>query len=183
MYRVKLGGQCSTALLLCLVASCFERRSIDEHDEAGPGVSGIAGLGRGGTGNIAAGEGRSGEGGRRVNATAGDAGDDANLASNGGSASTEGGEGGHTLGNGGSEGSAERLCGGTESVTCLMHEYCAYTPGQDCGRSGIESVCQIRPAGCLGNVAPVCGCDGITHSNACQAARSGNGVMHEGACE
>jgi hypothetical protein len=46
-----------------------------------------------------------------------------------------------------------------------------------------EGVCQATPVVCPASVIPVCGCDGITYSNACVAAGAGVTVASEGECE
>ncbi len=66
---------------------------------------------------------------------------------------------------------------------CADDQYCAYTAGQDCGETGATVQCLPRPEACDAVYAPVCGCDGVTYSNACVAAAAGTGVYSEGECE
>jgi hypothetical protein len=55
-------------------------------------------------------------------------------------------------------------------------------PGGLCGAADAEANCLPRPAECIATDAPVCGCDGKTYANACEAAKAGAGVLSEGAC-
>lgn len=60
----------------------------------------------------------------------------------------------------------------------------------DCGRSEFCSAlscdgpgrCEARPMGCATVYLPVCGCDGRTYGNTCEAAASGARVRDRGAC-
>ena len=60
---------------------------------------------------------------------------------------------------------------------CDADHYCFST---DCGAT--IGVCIPRPASCSGTFVPVCGCDGITYTNACHAAMAGVNVAYNGAC-
>jgi hypothetical protein len=84
---------------------------------------------------------------------------------------------------GGSGGARERrTCGGLTGFSCDADEYCAYVPEQHCGEDG-SARCEPRPQACTAEFAPVCGCDGETHSNRCMAALVGIGIHNQGACE
>lgn len=63
---------------------------------------------------------------------------------------------------------------------CKKGAFCQTAPGV-CGE-GLGS-CETRPEACILIYDPVCGCDGVTYGNACQAASAGVNVASEGACE
>ncbi|MBG70201.1 MAG: hypothetical protein CMN06_08810 [Roseibacillus sp.] len=65
----------------------------------------------------------------------------------------------------------------TSNNDCPGSEYCLFTRG--CGGSGF---CQSRPEFCLAVWDPVCGCDGRTYGNACEAAAAGVSVLRSGVC-
>jgi hypothetical protein len=73
-------------------------------------------------------------------------------------------------------------CGGWAGNTCTDDEYCAYQPGDYCGAADASATCESRPDGCNTGYDPVCGCDGNTYGNACEAAAHGTGVLALGPC-
>jgi len=73
----------------------------------------------------------------------------------------------------------QQACGGAAG-TCGENEFCKRPQGE-CAADA-EGVCQSIPVVCQASVAPVCGCDGVTYSNACVADGAGVTVDHEGEC-
>ena len=61
---------------------------------------------------------------------------------------------------------------------CSSGSYCKKTEG-GCNSAG---VCTVRPEICLLFFGPVCGCNGVTYPNDCEAARAGLSVAYQGEC-
>lgn len=81
---------------------------------------------------------------------------------------------------------SEGECGGgvtecTSDGECGSDEYCAKTEGEVCV-SRTSGVCEQKPDGCDDVYEPVCGCDGETYGNACEAASAGVNVASDGEC-
>ncbi|MET0340055.1 MAG: Kazal-type serine protease inhibitor family protein [Polyangiales bacterium] len=77
---------------------------------------------------------------------------------------------------------AERRCGSRGLPACGKAEFCQFDAGT-CGELDRPGVCTPRPQACIEIFRPVCGCDGKTYGNSCQAAAAGVSVDQEGACE
>lgn len=81
--------------------------------------------------------------------------------------------------------SMPRLCGGPGD-SCDAGEYCRYEIEDMCGAADQQGVCTPIPQACPFIDTPeetVCGCDGVTYLDACDASTAGVSVAHLGACE
>ena len=60
-------------------------------------------------------------------------------------------------------------------------DYCRMPTGQ-CRVPDASGVCTPRPQVCTRIYQPVCGCDGRTYGNSCEAESAGTNPLHAGAC-
>jgi hypothetical protein len=66
----------------------------------------------------------------------------------------------------------------TSNDQCRTAEFCQFPEGA-CQPDG---ECLARPEVCPELFAPVCGCDGQTYGNACEASMAGVSIDHDGEC-
>lgn len=79
-------------------------------------------------------------------------------------------------------GECVRVCGGLgPAPPCEPNEFCQFPVGA-CGDVTTQGVCVAIPNACPEIFDPVCGCDGMTYSNACEAVRAQVSIAHPGEC-
>ncbi len=72
-------------------------------------------------------------------------------------------------------------CGGKMGEPCAADAYCDFLD-DICGAADGTGTCTPKPEACPDVYAPVCACDGMVYSNACDAAAAGLDVSLLGAC-
>ena len=73
-------------------------------------------------------------------------------------------------------------CGGIIGKQCASpKDYCKLPDGQ-CKVADAQGTCTTRPQICSRIYKPVCGCNGKTYGNACQASAAGVSVQSQGQC-
>ena len=68
----------------------------------------------------------------------------------------------------------------SDNAECKQENYYCDKAVADCGGEGY---CIERPEVCIADYNPVCGCDGVTYPNACNAAMNGVPVVYLGECK
>lgn len=76
---------------------------------------------------------------------------------------------------------ATTVCGGIAGIACAPGYDCILADGL-CLTADAQGTCQARPEICPELFSPVCGCDGMTYGNRCDAAGAGQSVDHTGEC-
>jgi hypothetical protein len=75
-----------------------------------------------------------------------------------------------------------QMCDGFAGVACRKPgDFCKHPAGQ-CRIADGSGTCTPKPQMCAQVYQPVCGCDGKTYGNACEADGAGAQVDHVGAC-
>lgn len=73
-------------------------------------------------------------------------------------------------------------CGGFAGTQCSAVQVCIYTPN-NCQIADNIGTCVDRPEFCTEQYDPVCGCNGATYGNECEATAAGVSIDHSGECE
>ncbi|WP_300165461.1 Kazal-type serine protease inhibitor family protein [Bradyrhizobium sp.] len=76
----------------------------------------------------------------------------------------------------------DEACGGPDKITCNSALYCQLPAGQ-CSAPDAAGTCVKAPDFCMRVSRPVCGCNGKTYLNECEARHAKMAIDHTGACK
>ncbi len=79
--------------------------------------------------------------------------------------------------------SAGQACDGIAGLACTPGLYCAHEAGVCRTTADAQGICRPRPQVCTRIYQPVCGCDGRTYGNPCEANAAGTSIAAAGACK
>jgi hypothetical protein len=76
----------------------------------------------------------------------------------------------------------DEACGGPDKITCNSALYCQLPAGQ-CSAPDVAGTCSKAPDFCMRVSRPVCGCNGKTYPNECEARKARVAIDTIGACK
>jgi Kazal-type serine protease inhibitor domain len=76
----------------------------------------------------------------------------------------------------------DEACGGPSKITCNSALYCQLPAGQ-CSAPDVAGTCAKMPDFCMRVSRPVCGCNGKTYPNECEARKAKVAIDTAGACK
>jgi hypothetical protein len=177
-FRQRITGKNLSVVAIALLgtlglgAKGCDRAVVGDDGECTDCEPGEGGGSSGGSSNAGSGGATAGKG-SGVSGSAGSP-----VAGRGGS----GNVGGESSGGAGT-GSGPATCGTLLGEFCPADQWCEFPPEAICGAADAPGVCKPIVEACATVDDPVCGCNGITYSNACLAATFFVSVAHAGACE
>lgn len=77
----------------------------------------------------------------------------------------------------------EVVCGGPAELSCEEDQWCSYSDDGILQRAEVSGTCRDFPLLCTTVFAQVCGRDGMTYNNECNANRAGVDAIASGPCD